>query len=109
MYPSSAALSDMARRCSELEEKHLQSQANSTRRYSNLEEKYSQGQTDLARVSASLDDARSLNSSLNAQLSSERAAHEVSFLSWLCRAYYLLDAENCLLFIGGETSTHSSS
>jgi hypothetical protein len=94
MYPSSAALSDMARRCSEIEEKHLKSQADSTRRYSDLE-KYSQGQTDLARVSASLDDARSLNSSLNAQLNSERAAHEVSFLSWFCRAYCLLDAESC--------------
>ena len=94
MYPSSTALSDMAWRYSELEEKHLQHQADSTRRYSNLEEKYSQGQTDLARVSASLDDAHSLNFSLNAQLNSERAAHEVNFLNWLCRAYCLLDAES---------------
>jgi hypothetical protein len=86
MYPSSAALSDMARRCSELEEKYLQSQADSTQLYSDLEEKYSQCQTDLAQVSASLDDACSLNYSLNAQLNFERAAHEVSFLSWLCRA-----------------------
>jgi DNA-binding transcriptional regulator YbjK len=109
MYPFSAALSDMARRCSELEEKHLQSQADSTRRYSDLEEKYFQGQTDLARVSASLDDTRSLNSSLNAQLNSERAAHEVSFLSLLCRAYCLLDAESCFLFVGGETSARSFS
>jgi hypothetical protein len=99
----------MARRCSELEEKHLQSQADSTRRYSDLEEKYSQGQTDLARVSASLDDARSLNSSLNAQLNSERATHEVSFLSWLCRSYCLLDVESCFLFVGGETSVRSFS
>jgi acyl carrier protein phosphodiesterase len=81
MYPFSAALSDMARRCSELEEKRLQSQADLTRRYSDLEEKYSQGQTDLARVSASLDDARSLNSSLNAQLNSEKMAYEVNSLS----------------------------
>jgi hypothetical protein len=66
IYPFSAALSGMARWCSELEEKHLQSQADLTRRYSDLEEKYSQGQTDLARVSASLDDACSLNSSLDA-------------------------------------------
>jgi hypothetical protein len=94
MYPSSVALSDMARRCSELEEKHLQHQADSTRRYSDLEEKYSQGQTNLARVSAFLDDARSLNSSLNAQLNSERAAHEVNFPNWLCHAYCLLDAES---------------
>jgi hypothetical protein len=92
LYPSLTALSDMARRCSELEEKCLQHQADSTRRYSNLEEKYSQGQIDLARVSASLNDAHSLNSSLNAQLDSKRAAHEVNLLNWLCRAYYLLDA-----------------
>jgi hypothetical protein len=84
----------MARRCSELEEKHLQHQADSTRRYFDLEEKYSQGQTDLARVSASLDDAHSLNFSLNAQLNSERAAHAVNFLNWPCHAYCLLDAES---------------
>jgi hypothetical protein len=77
VYPSSTALSDMARRYSELEEKHLQHQADSTRRYSELEEKYSQGQIDLARVSASLDDAHFLNSSINAHLDSERAANEV--------------------------------
>jgi hypothetical protein len=59
-----------------------------------LEEKYSQGQTDLARVSASLGDARSLNSSLNAQLNSERTTHEVNFPNWLCHAYCLLDAES---------------
>jgi hypothetical protein len=92
VYPSSTALSDMARRYSEHEEKHLQHQADSTRRYSELEEKYSQGQIDLARVSASLDDAHSLNSSLNSQLDSERAANEVNLLNWLCRAYCLLDA-----------------
>jgi hypothetical protein len=92
VYPSSTALSDMARLYSELEEKHLQHQADSTRLYSELEEKYSQGQIDLARVSASLDDAHSLNSSLNAWLDSERAAYEVNLLNWLYRAYYLLDA-----------------
>ena len=85
-------MSDTAQWCSELEEKHLQHQADSTRRYSDLEEKYSKGQIDLARVSVSLDDAHSLNSSLNAQLDSERAAHEVNLLNWLCRAYCLLDA-----------------
>ena len=84
----------MARRCSELEEKHLQLQADSTQRYSDLEEKYSQGQANLFLVSASLDDAHSLNFSLNAQLNIERAAHEVNFLNWLCRAYCLLDAES---------------
>jgi hypothetical protein len=60
-------------------------------RYSELEEKYSQGQIDLARVSASLDDANSLNSSLSAQLDSERAANEVSLLDFLCCVYCLLD------------------
>jgi hypothetical protein len=93
MYPFSTVLSDMARRCSELEEKHLRSQADLTRRYSDLEEKYSQGQIDLARVSDSLDDARSLNSSLNAQLNSERMAYEVYSLSWFCRAYCWLGTE----------------
>jgi hypothetical protein len=77
----------MARRYSELEEKHLQYQTDSTRRYSELEEKYSQGQIDLARVSASLDDANSLNSSLNAWLDSERVANEVSLLNWICCAF----------------------
>jgi hypothetical protein len=55
-----------------------------SRRYSELEEKYSQGQDDLARVSASLDDANLLNSSLGAQLDSERVANEVSLLDFLC-------------------------
>jgi hypothetical protein len=83
LYPSSNALSDMAQRCSELEEKRLQHQADSTRRYFDLEEKYSQGQINLARAFASLGEAHSLNSSLNAQLDSERAAHEVNLLNWL--------------------------
>jgi hypothetical protein len=48
-------------------------------RYSGLEEKYSQGQTDLAQVSASLNDANVLNSSLNAQLGSEKVTNELSF------------------------------
>jgi hypothetical protein len=49
------------------------------RRYSDLEKKHSQGQTDMARVSASLNDANMLNSSLNAQLDSEKVANELSF------------------------------
>jgi hypothetical protein len=49
------------------------------RRYSNLEEKYSQGQTELAWVSASLNDANTLNSTLNAQLDSEKVAIELNF------------------------------
>jgi hypothetical protein len=54
MHPLSAALSDMAQRCSD------------------LEEKYSQSEADLAQTSAFLDGARSLNSSLNAQLDYEK-------------------------------------
>jgi hypothetical protein len=64
------------------------------RRYSELE-KYSQGQIGLARVSASLDNANSLNSSLSAQLDSERAANEVSLLDFLCcvfTAYWILES-----------------
>jgi hypothetical protein len=52
------------------------------RRYSDLEEKYSEGQTDLARVSASLNDANTLNSTLRAQLDSEKVTNELSF-TWL--------------------------
>jgi hypothetical protein len=50
--------------------------------YSDLEEKYSQGQTDLARVFASLNDANTLNSTLHAQLDSEKVTNELSF-TWL--------------------------
>jgi hypothetical protein len=50
--------------------------------YSDLEEKYSQGQTDLARVSASLNVANTLNSTLHAQLDSEKVTNELSF-TWL--------------------------
>jgi hypothetical protein len=48
----------------------------------------------MAWVSASLDDANSLNSSLSAQLDSERAANEVSLLDFLCcvfTAYWILE------------------
>jgi hypothetical protein len=62
LHSLSTALSDMALQCSD------------------LEEKYSQSQVDLAQTSAFLDGARSLNSSLNAQLDSEKMAHEVNFL-----------------------------
>ena len=63
------------------------------RQYSELEGKYSQGQIDLARVSASLVNANSLNSSLSAQLDSERAANEVSLLDFSLLCFYcLLDA-----------------
>jgi predicted nucleic acid-binding Zn-ribbon protein len=62
MHSLSAALSNMAQRCSDLEEKYSQSQAN------------------LAQTSAFLDGARSLNSSVNDQLDYEKVAHEVNFL-----------------------------
>ena len=64
----SAALSDLARRCSDIEEKYTESQA------------------DLSQTSAFLDSARSLNSSLNAQLDSERMAYEVNALGCFCLA-----------------------
>jgi hypothetical protein len=47
--------------------------------FSDLEVKYSQNQANFAQTSAFLDSARSLNSSLNAQLDSEKMAHEVNF------------------------------
>jgi hypothetical protein len=68
MHSSSAALSDLARRCPD------------------IDEKYSQSQADLIQIFAFLDDARSLNSSLNAQLDSEKMAHEVNFLGCSCFA-----------------------
>jgi hypothetical protein len=59
-------------------------------RYSDLEDKYSQGQTDLALVSASLNDANMLNSSLNAQLDSEKVANELSFYLTFSAVFLLL-------------------
>ena len=78
---------DSTWRYSELEERYLRHQTDSTQQYFELEERYSQDQIDLARVSASLDDTHSLNSSLNAQLDSERPANEVSLLNWICRDF----------------------
>jgi hypothetical protein len=46
-----------------------------TQRCSNAEERYTQSQADLNQVSAFLDSAWTLNSSLNAQLDSEKMAH----------------------------------
>jgi hypothetical protein len=82
-------LPDMARQYSNLEEKHSQGRAELARRCSDLEEKYSQGQTELAQVFASLNDANTLNSTLRAQLNSEKVTCE----SWLCSlcSYCLLD------------------
>eukprot|EP00267_Zea_mays_P050057 XP_020402803.1 uncharacterized protein LOC109943716 [Zea mays] len=62
----------MARQFSVLEEKHSQNQAELVRRCSDFEEKYSQSQTKLAQVSVALNDANMLNSTLRAQLDSEK-------------------------------------
>jgi hypothetical protein len=77
---------DMARQYSDLEEKHSQSQAELVWWCSDLEEKYSQSQTELAQVSASLNDANTLNSTLRAQLDSEKVTSE----SGLCFVVFLL-------------------
>jgi uncharacterized protein YlxW (UPF0749 family) len=77
---------DMARQFSVLEEKHSRSQAELVRRCSDFEEKYSQSQTELAQVSAALNDANMLNSTLRAQLDSEK----VTFESVPCFAVFLL-------------------
>jgi hypothetical protein len=62
----------MAQQYFVLEEKHSQSHAELVRRCSDLEEKYSQGRTELAQVSAAPNDANVLNSTLRAQLDSEK-------------------------------------
>jgi hypothetical protein len=79
-------LLDMAQQLSDLEEKHSRGQAELALRCSDLEEKYSQGQTELAQVSASLNDANTLNSTLRAQLDSEKVTCE----SGLCFVVFLL-------------------
>jgi hypothetical protein len=79
-------LPDMARQYSDLEERHSQGQAELARRCYDLEEKYSQSQTELAQVSASLNDANTLNSTLCAQLDSEKVTCE----SGLCFVVFLL-------------------
>ena len=77
---------DMARQFSVLEEKHSQNQAELVRRCSDFEEKYSQSQTELAQASAALNDANMLNSTLRAQLDSEKVTYE----SVPCFAVFLL-------------------
>ena len=62
----------MTRQISTLEEKHSRDQAELVQRCSDFEEKYSQSQTELAQVSAALNDANVLNSTLRAQLDSEK-------------------------------------
>jgi hypothetical protein len=59
-----------------LEEKHSQGQAELVRRCSDFEEKYSQSQIELAQVSAVLSDANTVNSTLHAQLDSEKVIYE---------------------------------
>jgi Tfp pilus assembly protein PilE len=66
----------MAWQISVLEEKHSQDQAKLVRRCSDFEEKYSQSQTELAQVSAALSDANTVNSTLRAQLDSEKVIYE---------------------------------
>jgi hypothetical protein len=61
-----------------------------TQRCSNAEEKHTQSQADLNQVSAFLDSARTLNSSLNAQLDSEKMNYEVKFLYCFCFAFFAL-------------------
>jgi hypothetical protein len=55
-------------------------------RCSDAEERYTQGQADLNQVSTFLDNTRTLNSSLNAQLDSEKMAHVVDFPDCFCFA-----------------------
>jgi hypothetical protein len=47
------------------------------RQISVLKEKHSQGQTELAQVSAALSDANTVNSTLRAQLDSEKVIYEI--------------------------------
>jgi hypothetical protein len=61
-----------------------------TQRCSDAEAKYTQSQADLNQTSAFLDSARALNSSLNAQLDSEKMAYEVNFLGCFCFAFFAL-------------------
>jgi uncharacterized protein YlxW (UPF0749 family) len=69
-------LLDIARQISVLEEKHSRGQAELVQRCSDYEEKYSQSQAELAQVSAALNDAKTLNSTLHAQLDSEKVTYE---------------------------------
>jgi hypothetical protein len=77
---------DMARQFSVLKEKHSQSQDELVRRCSDFEGRYSQSQTELAQASAALNDANMLNSTLRAQLDSEKVTYE----SVPCVAMFLL-------------------
>jgi hypothetical protein len=72
-----------------------------TQRCSDAEEKYTQSQANLNQISAFLDSARTLNSSLNAQLDSEKMALEVNFPDCFCFALFAL-CSVLFLLEGGE-------
>jgi hypothetical protein len=76
----------VTRQISILEEKHSLDLAEMAQRCSDFEERYTQGQIELGQVSAALDDANALNSSLHAQLDSEK----VIYKSVPCLAVLLL-------------------
>jgi hypothetical protein len=59
-----------------------------TQRCSDAMEKYTKNQADLNQVSAFMDSVDTLNSSLNAQLDSEKMAYEVNFLDCFCFAFF---------------------
>jgi hypothetical protein len=94
----------MARQISVLEEKHSQGQAELVRRCSDFEERYSQSQTELGRVSAALNDANTLNSTLRAQLDSEKVTHETVpciavflLLAWCLKELIPVCRKKCVL------------
>ena len=78
-----------------------------TRQCADTEERCAQSQADLNQVSAFLDGAQTMNSSLNAQLDSEKRAHEVDYFDcsqYLCFVLLL----GCLVFFlsaGGDAKT----
>jgi hypothetical protein len=59
-----------------------------TLQFSDAEEKYTRSQAHLNQTFAFLDSVRTLNSSLNAQLDSEKIAYEVNFLDCFCFAFF---------------------
>ena len=68
--------SGLTRQISILEERHSRDLAELAQRCTDFEEKYSHGQIELGQVSAALDDANALNSSLHAQLDSEKVIYK---------------------------------
>jgi hypothetical protein len=74
-----------------------------TQQCSDAEERYAHSQADLNQVSAFLDGTQTLNSSLNAQLDSEKRAHEVDFPNGFCFTP-LLRCSVFFLLVGGEAN-----